>query len=93
MDWAELISLIIIIALLYVILNIRRQNQLLQKQYFKLLKSSGELESIATGISEKLNEQSDVECIKELRETYGFSMVQAKQIVDKAKSEEVHKEE
>lgn len=92
MDWAELFSLVIIIALLMWGFNLRKSNNLLMAQNLKLLKESGKINEIQNEVRDMKETHTDVEVIKMLREKYGLSLIGAKQIFDYSQSEEAEEE-
>lgn len=82
MVWSEISSILIMLLLLGWTLSLMRENSLLKKENISLLKKTGEYEDMKNDAKEKLKDTSEIKTIKSLREKYGLSMINAKEIVD-----------
>jgi len=85
MQWSEISSLLIMLLLLSWSISLMRQNSALKKENLRLLKKTGEYDSMKSEAKETLKNSTEVETVKSLRERYGLSMVDAKKIVDSVK--------
>ncbi|WP_240378007.1 hypothetical protein [Bacillus piscicola] len=85
MQWSEISSLLIIILLLGWGISLMRQNSALKKENLRLLKKTGEYDNMKKEAQETLKSSTEVKTVKSLREKYGLSLLEAKEIVDSVK--------
>lgn len=62
-----------------------RENSRLKKENTRLMKETGEYEGMKADAKEILKDTPEVKTIKSLREKYGLSLIDAKEIVDSVK--------
>jgi len=85
MQWTEISSLLIMLLLLGWVISLMRQNSSLKKENMKLLKKTGDYGNMKSEAKEILKHSTEVKTIKTLREKYGLSLLDAKEIVDAVK--------
>lgn len=85
MQWSEISSILIMLLLLVWGFSLMRQNSALKKENLRLLEKSGEYSDMKKEAKEILKSSTEVKTIKSLREKYGLSLIDAKQIVDAVK--------
>ena len=66
-------------------ISLMRENSRLKKENTRLMKETGEYEGMKADAKEILKDTPEVKTIKSLREKYGLSLIDAKEIVDSVK--------
>lgn len=82
MIWSEISSMFIMLLLLVWIISLRRENRFLKKENRELMKITGEYETMKNDAKEILKTNEEIKTIKLMREKYGLSLIDAKEIVD-----------
>ncbi len=66
-------------------ISLMRENSRLKKENTRLLRKTGEYEDMKADAKEILKNNPEIKTIKSLREKYGLSLIDAKEIVDSVK--------
>lgn len=87
MGFTEISSILLLLLLLSWGMSLRAENSRLQKENSRLMKKSGEYEEMKHDAKKILKETTEIKTIKSLREKYGLSLIDAKEIVDAVKEQ------
>lgn len=87
MPWSEISPILIMLLLLGWTISLMRENSRLKKENARLMKKTGEYEDMKNDAKEILKDTPEVKTIKSLREKYGLSLIDAKEIVDSVKEQ------
>lgn len=87
MQWIEMSGLILMALLVVWNFSLIRENQRLKKANMEMTKTTDQYEDMKADAKEILTTTNDVKTVKALREKYGLSLLDAKNIVDAAKEE------
>lgn len=85
MQWFELSSIALIVALIGFSFSLMQQNTKLKEENIRLLKMTDEYEVIRNEAKELLKTENDIKAIKSLRDKYNLSLVDAKNVIDSVK--------
>lgn len=86
MQWTEISSILIMLFLLGWIVSLRRENRILKSQNKRLLKGTDTYTDMQNDAQKMLAHTEEIQTIKQLREKYGLSLIDAKELVDSVKS-------
>lgn len=86
MQWTDISSILIMLFLLGWIVSLRRENRILKSQNKRLLKGTDAYSDMQNDAQKMLAHTEEIQTIKQLREKYGLSLIDAKELVDSVKS-------
>lgn len=86
MQWTDISSILIMLFLLGWIVSLRRENRILKSQNKRLLKGTDTYTDMQNDAQKMLAHTEEIQTIKQLREKYGLSLIDAKELVDSVKS-------
>lgn len=85
-QWTDISSILIMLFLLGWIVSLRRENRILKSQNKRLLKGTDAYSDMQNDAQKMLAHTEEIQTIKQLREKYGLSLIDAKELVDSVKS-------
>lgn len=85
MQWTDISSILIMLLLLGWIMSLRRENRILKSQNKRLLQGTEAYSEMQNDAKEMLAHTEEIQTIKQLREKYHLSLIDAKELVDSVK--------